>query len=78
MLACWRVGRWAGVRLVFKAGKALDERSSYAKVTMRERREPGAPPCQLLFNIQGGELGSAIAWNRWAVAACLAACYGGR
>lgn len=26
--------RWEGVKLYFKAGKALDDRSSYAKVRM--------------------------------------------
>jgi hypothetical protein len=31
---------------------------------MRERQDPDGPPCQLIFNIQGGELGSAIAWDK--------------
>lgn len=58
--------RWAGVEFVLKAGKALDARTSYAKATLRT--PPGADPCELFFNIQGGPLKSAaIAWD---AAAC--------
>jgi glucose-6-phosphate 1-dehydrogenase len=71
--------RWAGVEFVLKAGKALDGRTSYAKATLRTPRghaqaqaQAQAAPCELLFNIQGGALGTAaIAWDVRACAGLL-------
>lgn len=56
-------GRWKGVKFTLKAGKGLNERSAYARAYLRQ---PGGSSanCQLLFNIQGGDLGTAIAYNR--------------
>ncbi len=63
--------RWAGVEFVLKAGKALDARTSYAKATLRGGGGDGGP-CELLFNIQGGALGTAaIAWDAEACAGLL-------
>ena len=51
--------RWDESKFIFKAGKALDERTSYAKVKFRNS------DCTLLFNIQGGSLkDAAIAYNK--------------
>jgi hypothetical protein len=55
------------VKFTLKAGKALDERTSYAKVTLRRAKGKGkrkGAACQLLFNIQGGRLGTAISWSK--------------
>lgn len=61
--------RWKGVEFVLKAGKALDKRTSYAKVTLKSHNGGEEGPCQILFNIQGGELEhAAIAWNQNACA----------
>lgn len=62
--------RWGGVSFTLKAGKALDERTSYARVVLCDGVPEGAAKagcaCELLFNIQGGKFGTAIAWNRTA------------
>lgn len=69
--------RWEGVQFVLKAGKALDERTSYAKATLRAAPQAAASsgggrrPCELLFNIQGGPLGTGIAWDVEACAGLL-------
>lgn len=66
--------RWEGVPFVLKAGKALDERTSYAKATLRKAPMAAAAvgrPCELLFNIQGGPLGTGIAWDVEACAGLL-------
>jgi hexose-6-phosphate dehydrogenase len=65
--------RWEGARFTLKAGKALDTRTSYAKVVLcgdgeGGREGGGGCGCVLFFNIQGGEMGTAIAWNRTACA----------
>ncbi len=60
--------RWQGAEFVLKAGKALDARTSYARVRLRDPQTGAAGACHLLFNIQGGALGTAIAWNREACA----------
>jgi glucose-6-phosphate 1-dehydrogenase len=65
--------RWEGARFTLKAGKALDTRTSYAKVVLCDdgeggRKEGTGCGCELLFNIQGGEFGTGIAWNKTACA----------
>lgn len=65
--------RWEGARFTLKAGKALDTRTSYARVVLCDDREGGRKEgrrcgCEMLFNIQGGEFGTAIVWNKTACA----------
>jgi hypothetical protein len=55
--------RWQGTRFVLKAGKALNERAAYALARIRPN-STASPACELVFNIQGGDLGTAIAWDR--------------
>lgn len=45
--------RWNGVPVIVTAGKALDERAAYIRIVFKNGGE-------LVFNVQGGEVGTAI------------------
>jgi len=46
--------RWAGVPITMAHGKALDERVAFVRIKFKESSLPG---CEVLFHIQGGDLG---------------------
>jgi hexose-6-phosphate dehydrogenase len=46
--------RWAGVPIIMAHGKALDERVAFVRIKFKETALPG---CEILFHIQGGNLG---------------------
>jgi len=53
--------RWKGMPIFLSAGKALDERAAYVRVRFKPGHFEGggSEPCDVLFHLQGGALGTA-------------------
>jgi hexose-6-phosphate dehydrogenase len=55
--------RWAGVPVVMIAGKGLNERTAYVRVSFKPHHKGGHRsnlPCNVHFNVQGGVMGTSI------------------